>query len=103
MRKYGEYSELKKTILMTMAYTMDKSSLHELGDMFAVLDSSNTGTVTLADLKQSLRQVRSDKHMEDETIEKLFHGIDVDSSGDHPPATAASHSSHPLIYKMLPH
>lgn len=82
MRKYGEYSELKKTILMTMAYTMDKSSLHELGDMFAVLDSSNTGTVTLADLKQSLRQVRSDKHMEDETIEKLFHGIDVDSSGE---------------------
>jgi len=81
MQKYVEYSELKKTILMTMAYTMDKTSLHELRDIFVVLDTEASGTVTLVDLKKALQQVHSDRHMDDETIEKLFHGIDVDCSG----------------------
>ena len=74
-----EYSELKKTILMTMAYTMDKTSLHELRDIFVVLDTEASGTVTLVDLKKALQQVHSDRHMNDETIEKLFHGIDGES------------------------
>lgn len=71
-----EYSELKKTILMCMAYSMDKASLHELRDIFVVLDTEASGTVTLVDLKKALQQVHSDRHMDDETIEKLFHGID---------------------------
>mmetsp|Transcript_24292 Transcript_24292/g.50120 ORF Transcript_24292/g.50120 Transcript_24292/m.50120 type:complete len:577 (-) Transcript_24292:498-2228(-) len=76
MQRYAEYSELKKTILMTMAYTMDKSSLHELRDIFVVLDTQGSGTVTLVDLKKALLQVHSERLMDDETIEKLFHGID---------------------------
>lgn len=70
---------MKKTILMTMAYTMDKTSLHELRDIFVVLDTEASGTVTLVDLKKALQQVHSDRHMNDETIEKLFHGIDGES------------------------
>ena len=72
----AEYSELKKTILMCMAYSLDKTSLHELRDIFVVLDTEASGTVTLMDLKNALQQVHSDRHMDDETIEKLFHGID---------------------------
>ena len=64
---------------MTMAYTMDKTSLHELRDIFVVLDTEASGTVTLVDLKKALQQVHSDRHMNDETIEKLFHGIDGES------------------------
>ena len=67
---------MKKTILMCMAYSMDKTSLHELRDIFVVLDTEASGTVTLVDLKKALQQVHSDRHMDDETIEKLFHGID---------------------------
>lgn len=59
-----------------MAYSMDKTSLHELRDIFVVLDTEASGTVTLVDLKKALQQVHSDRHMDDETIEKLFHGID---------------------------
>ena len=59
-----------------MAYSMDKTSLHELRDIFVVLDTEATGTVTLMDLKKALQEVHSDRHMDDETIEKLFHGID---------------------------
>lgn len=81
MQSFAEHSELKKTILMTMAYTMDKSSLNELRDLFTVLDSQGTGTITLVDLQNALGQMHSDKHMDDATIEKLFQGIDVDRSG----------------------
>lgn len=81
MQNFAEHSELKKTILMTMAYTMDKSSLNELRDLFTVLDIKGTGTITLVDLKNALGLMHSDKHMDDKTIEKLFQGIDVDRSG----------------------
>lgn len=81
MQNFADHSELKKTILMTMAYTMDKSSLNELRDLFTVLDSKGTGTITLVDMKKALGQINSDKQMDDKTIEKLFRGIDIDRSG----------------------
>lgn len=81
MGKFVLYGELKKTILMTMAYTMDKSSLHELREIFTSLDSSGSGTVSLVDLNVALKRMHSDKQLDDETLEKLFHGIDVDESG----------------------
>lgn len=51
-------------------------SLHQLRDIFVVLDTQGSGTVTLVDLKNALKNMHSDKLMDDETIEKLFHGID---------------------------
>ena len=41
-----------------------------------MLDTQGSGTVTLVDLKKALLQVHSERLMDDETIEKLFHGID---------------------------
>lgn len=81
MGKFVLYGELKKTILMTMAHTMDKSSLHELEEIFTSLDSEGSGTVSLIDLKNALKRMHSDKQLDDETLEKLFYGIDVDASG----------------------
>lgn len=37
--------------------------------------------MSLVDLKSALENMHSDKHLNDETIEKLFHGIDMDESG----------------------
>jgi len=81
MGKFVLYGELKKTILMTMAHTMDKSSLHELREIFTSLDTTGSGTVSLVDLKDALKRMHSDKQLDDSTLEKLFHGIDVDESG----------------------
>lgn len=81
MSTFSTYGELKKTILMTMAYTMDKEGLDELKNMFISIDVSNTGTITLADLKDAMQRMHSDKHLDDATIEKLFAGIDQDHSG----------------------
>lgn len=109
MSNFALYGNLKKTILMTMVYTMDKSrlvrlrpfvylfncieysflsrhlplcnSLQELAQLFSAMDEDNEGTITLLDLKEALKRMGSDKHLDDRTIEKLFNGIDVDKSG----------------------
>jgi len=57
------------------------SSLDELKNLFIAIDVSNTGTITLADLKNAMK-MHSDKNLEDETVEKLFRGIDLYHSGD---------------------
>ena len=37
--------------------------------------------MSLVGLKDALKKMHSDKQLNDETLEKLFHGIDVDASG----------------------
>ena len=56
-------------------------SLHELSELFITLDTSQNGTITLLDLKKALESMDSEKHLDDKTIEQLFRGVDVDSSG----------------------
>jgi len=81
MTKFVLYGELKKTILMTMAYAMDKSSLKEIREIFETMDSRGDGIISLPELKEALKEMHSEKHLDDSTIEKLFHGIDQDNNG----------------------
>mmetsp|Transcript_10927 Transcript_10927/g.16889 ORF Transcript_10927/g.16889 Transcript_10927/m.16889 type:complete len:690 (+) Transcript_10927:445-2514(+) len=81
MTKFILYGELKKTILMTMAYAMDKSSLKEIREIFETMDSRGDGIISLPELKEALQGMHSEKHLDDGTIEKLFHGIDQDNNG----------------------
>ena len=57
-------------------------SLTELKEIFTTLDLTSSGTIAIADLKQALNEMHSDKHLDDGTVEKLFRGIDLDSSGE---------------------
>jgi len=82
IQEFSNLGEFKKTVLMTIAYTMDKSSLTELKEIFTTLDLTSSGTIAIADLKQALNEMHSDKHLDDGTVEKLFRGIDLDSSGE---------------------
>jgi len=56
-------------------------SLQELAKLFSSIDIDNEGTITLLDLKEALRTMEADKHLDEKTIEKLFKGIDVDKTG----------------------
>jgi len=80
MRKFGEYGEMKRTILITLAYTMDKSSLGYLKDIFLSFDSENNGTLSLGELKLALREY-SKKNLTDDEIARMFMGMDYDQSG----------------------
>jgi len=81
MSKFGKYGDLKKTILMTISYDMDKSSLQELSELFIILNTSQDGTITLLDLKHALKTMDTGKHLDNYGIEEIFKGVDVDTSG----------------------
>eukprot|EP00591_Stephanopyxis_turris_P004121 CAMPEP_0195512890 /NCGR_PEP_ID=MMETSP0794_2-20130614/4684_1 /TAXON_ID=515487 /ORGANISM="Stephanopyxis turris, Strain CCMP 815" /LENGTH=624 /DNA_ID=CAMNT_0040640771 /DNA_START=74 /DNA_END=1948 /DNA_ORIENTATION=+ len=82
MKTYALYGEMKKRILMTIAYTMDKGDLKELSHIFNVMDSNSSGTITLMDLKSALHEMQAKNHLEEATLEKLFKDIDIDNSGE---------------------
>ena len=84
LKSFTEFSEspaLKKKILMTMAYTMDKSELKELRSIFSSIDSNNEGTITLSELQTALRSQRTESALSDEQIERIFTGVVYDGSG----------------------
>jgi Ca2+-binding EF-hand superfamily protein len=82
MKDFGGYGKLKKKILMTMAYTMDKSELKELREIFNDLDENKEGTIHLEELKHALRNQRSESSLSDEQIQDIFSGLDYDNSGE---------------------
>ena len=53
MQLYGHYGLMRKTALMTMAHTMDKSMLTDLQDLFISMDRDHTGTITMNSLKEA--------------------------------------------------
>lgn len=79
VNKFCNYGRLKKTILMTMARTMERSEVDTLREIFLTADTEDTGTIGIVQLKKSLRQLNSS--MNEKDIEKIFEGIDQDQSG----------------------
>ena len=70
---------LKKTILTTLAHTMDRADVAHLREVFLMADTEDTGTISLLELKEAFRKIDTD--IDDETIERMFSGIDQDKSG----------------------
>ena len=82
MVKFATYGEMKKTILMTMAYGMDKSTLKDVKQLFIALDTEGTGTLSYAELKSAIVSAPGAMHdLDEKQIAKLFHELDHDKSG----------------------
>jgi len=81
IKRFAQYSLFKKTILVTLANTMDSKDVGEVRDLFLMIDTNQSGTITLPELKVVLSKADSND-MNDENIEKLFAAIDYDQSGD---------------------
>ena len=86
MRDFGKYSALKKKILMTMAYTMDKKEMKDLRETFMSIDGNSEGTITLSELRDALRGQRTEQEVNaagftDEAVLAIFEGVDYDGSG----------------------
>ncbi len=83
IKRFARYSLFKRTILMTLANTMDSKDVGEVSALFLMIDTNQSGTITLPELKAVLLKADQDTNeMDDENIEKLFAAIDYDHSGE---------------------
>eukprot|EP01082_Thalassiosira_pseudonana_P015982 g14270.t1 g14270 contig9:1504932-1507607(-) len=79
VERYTKFGFMKKTILITMANTMDRGDVGKLREMFLKADTNDSGTITLDELMSAFKKITPDA---DETkVQMLFNGIDRDKSG----------------------
>lgn len=79
VERYTKFGFLKKTILITMANTMDRADVGKLRELFLTADTMDTGTITLKELNAALSNISSE--VDEKRVEDLFFGIDRDKSG----------------------
>jgi calcium-dependent protein kinase len=78
--RFIDYGMLKKTALIAMANTMDRNDVGRLSEVFLLVDSEQTGTISLEELKVALEKL-SMPNLDEEQIKKIFSGMDHDKSG----------------------
>ena len=81
IKRFAKYSLLKKTILVTMANTMDAKDVGEVRELFLMIDTNQSGTISLPEFRDVLRETDSND-MDDEQIEQVFKAIDYDGTGE---------------------
>eukprot|EP00573_Skeletonema_grethae_P001917 CAMPEP_0201687024 /NCGR_PEP_ID=MMETSP0578-20130828/1247_1 /ASSEMBLY_ACC=CAM_ASM_000663 /TAXON_ID=267565 /ORGANISM="Skeletonema grethea, Strain CCMP 1804" /LENGTH=754 /DNA_ID=CAMNT_0048171141 /DNA_START=203 /DNA_END=2467 /DNA_ORIENTATION=- len=79
VQRYANFGIMKKTILITMANTLDRSDVGKLREIFLEADTNGSGTITLKELIDAFRKTSPD--IDAKQVEALFKGIDRDKSG----------------------
>ena len=79
VNRFCSYGRMKKTVLMTMANTMEREDVEGLRNIFLSADMGNTGTVSLLELKAAFQKLHPE--MGDVEFEVIFRGMDHDRSG----------------------
>lgn len=77
IQRFANYSHFKQTMLMVLAFSMDKRKLVQLSEVFLSLDREQQGVISFDDLKQGLSQFG----MSDEQLRGIFQAVDQDNSG----------------------
>ncbi len=78
--RFTKYGLLKKTALIALANTMDRKDVGRLSELFLMVDTDQTGTISPHELKRAIKELDIED-LNDELIENIFHGIDHDQSG----------------------
>jgi len=78
--RFTQYGLLKKTALIALANTMDRKDVGKLSELFLMVDTEQTGTISPDELKQAFKNLQME-NLDDELMEKIFLGIDHDRSG----------------------
>jgi len=96
--RFCECGLLKQTVLITMANTMDRAEVGDLQELFLLVDSENTGTISVQELREAFVTLGLPSH-DDETLAKVFAVIDHDNSGQihYAEFLAALAESHGLV------
>ncbi|KAL3845613.1 hypothetical protein ACJIZ3_003016 [Penstemon smallii] len=79
LKQFCAMNKLKKMALRVIAERLSEEEIGGLGQLFKMIDTDSSGTITYEELKQGLRRVGSDL-MESE-IKALMDAADIDNSG----------------------
>ncbi|BBN04182.1 calcium-dependent protein kinase [Marchantia polymorpha subsp. ruderalis] len=79
LKQFSAMNKLKKMALRVIAESLSEEEIAGLKEMFKMMDTDNSGTITFEELKAGLKRVGSDL-MESE-IHELMEAADVDRDG----------------------
>ncbi|KAL7131400.1 hypothetical protein ABFS83_12G000800 [Erythranthe nasuta] len=79
LKQFSAMNKLKKMALRVIAERLSEEEIGGLKELFKMIDTDNSGTITFDELKEGLRRVGSDL-MESE-IKDLMDAADIDNSG----------------------
>ena len=76
---FSKTSDLKKLILMIMAYAMEKSLVKQIRDVFISIDKKGNGTLSSNEFSNAIKSI--DTTIDDNEINFIFQSINQDKSG----------------------
>ncbi|XP_074572752.1 calcium-dependent protein kinase 24-like [Curcuma longa] len=79
LKQFSAMNKLKKMALKVIAESLSEEEIGGLKELFNMIDTDNSGTITFDELKDGLRRVGSEL-MESE-IQALMNAADIDNSG----------------------
>lgn len=79
LKQFSAMNKLKKMALRVIAERLSEEEIGGLKELFKMIDTDNSGTITFDELKEGLRRVGSEL-MESE-IKDLMDAADIDNSG----------------------
>ena len=79
VERYTNFGMLKKTVLLAMANTMDRSEVQKLRELFVKIDTNDSGSITLTELLDAFKEATPD--VDEDRVKELFKGVDRDKSG----------------------
>jgi calcium-dependent protein kinase len=76
LRQFGHSTKFKRVCLEMMAWSLSNDERSKVRDYFVMMDKSQTGTITL----QELREVLVNKfHIKDAEVSEIFHALDTNN------------------------
>eukprot|EP00271_Cylindrocystis_brebissonii_P017024 TRINITY_DN424_c0_g1_i4.p1 TRINITY_DN424_c0_g1~~TRINITY_DN424_c0_g1_i4.p1 ORF type:complete len:505 (+),score=136.56 TRINITY_DN424_c0_g1_i4:202-1716(+) len=79
LRQFSAMNKLKKMALRVIAESMSEEEIAGLKEMFKMMDTDNSGTITLEELKKGLARVGST--LKDQEVKEMMEAADVDGNG----------------------
>uniref|UniRef100_A0A0E0E7P4 non-specific serine/threonine protein kinase n=1 Tax=Oryza meridionalis TaxID=40149 RepID=A0A0E0E7P4_9ORYZ len=79
LKQFSAMNKLKKMALRVIAENLSEDEIAGLREMFKMLDTDNSGQITLEELKTGLRRVGA--NLKDSEITTLMEAADIDNSG----------------------
>jgi len=79
LKQFSAMNKLKKMALRVIAENLSEDEIAGLREMFKMLDTDNSGQITLEELKSGLKRVGA--NLKDSEIVTLMEAADIDNSG----------------------